>query len=220
MSEADHKAERRNRVLDELSELSLAVARDLQARVLAAEEPEAAARLAHAFQGAARSVRQCLALEARLSRDVQREAREDAAAQADVTAARLEAHRARVKATVERMVWTEIEGPEAQDRADALDDLLVEDSLAEGFLDEPMAAHVARLRHDLGLAEAKTPDAPVPQPRRGLYHKPRPGRPWRSRRPPIDFSDIFGDDDEDDEEEPAIGDAPPISFEEDWRSSA
>src|SRR5215218_9053697 len=68
--------ERQDRILGELSELGLALARDLQARALAAETVAEAADLGLAFQRVALSVRQALALEAKLERDRQAAERE------------------------------------------------------------------------------------------------------------------------------------------------
>ncbi|HVI34393.1 hypothetical protein [Phenylobacterium sp.] len=67
--------DRHGRILAELAGLSLELARDLQARALAAESAEDAAKLAAAFHRTARCVRQCLALEAKLVHDLAREAR-------------------------------------------------------------------------------------------------------------------------------------------------
>jgi hypothetical protein len=70
-------AERHGRILSELAELALSLARDLRKRTVAADTPEAVADLGLAFQRIARSVGQTVALEAKLERDRDRVARED-----------------------------------------------------------------------------------------------------------------------------------------------
>jgi hypothetical protein len=55
---------------------------------------------------------------------------------------------------VQRLVWTEHEGDEAEVLIDHLDDLLAEDALDDAFADEDFDAQVERLRDDLGLAMA------------------------------------------------------------------
>lgn len=103
--------ERHARMLGRLAELGMAVAEDMAARALAAETPEQAASLSAGFHRISRSVRQSLALEARLFRDARRQrdaaetaARAEAAASATRTRA---ANLAEVRARVERLVWTE-----------------------------------------------------------------------------------------------------------------
>src|SRR5437588_328968 len=60
------------RITGRLAELGMALAEDLQAAALAAEEPAQKAALADGFHKLSRSVRQSLALEARLAREAQR----------------------------------------------------------------------------------------------------------------------------------------------------
>src|SRR5690349_3387401 len=118
MSTSPDMAERHGRVLAELSELGLGLARDLQARALAAEDVKTAADLGLAFHRIARSVRQTLALEARLERDRERAAREAAQAAAEAAAAeprrtpRVARRLVEVRAAVERVICAETEGEE------------------------------------------------------------------------------------------------------------
>ncbi|WP_374468393.1 hypothetical protein [Phenylobacterium sp.] len=79
--------DRHGRILAELAGLSLALARDLQARAMAAETTEEAARLAMAFQRVSRGLRQTLALELKVIRYRDALAREAAQAEARAQAA-------------------------------------------------------------------------------------------------------------------------------------
>jgi hypothetical protein len=82
--------------------------------------------------------------------------------------------RSQVRLAVERAIWTEAEGLEAERLLDDLDDVLEEAALADGFLDGPVEAVIARIRDDLGLAASPTgeeadgeagdrPDSPDPR---------------------------------------------------------
>lgn len=150
-------AARHTRILTELSGLGLTLARDLQARALAAADVKTASDLALAFHRASRSVRQTMALEARLERDRDRQhadARAAAMREADVLR---KARKARVRVAVERLIWTEAEDDEAERLLEDLDALLDLAALAPDFLEGSMETHIARIRHDLGIA-AEAPD--------------------------------------------------------------
>jgi hypothetical protein len=161
MADEEHMTERHGRVLAELTELGLELARDLQARGLAAEDAKAAADLSLAFHRVARSVRQTVALEARLERDRQRLAREARSDLQRETRARVQQRKAQLGAAVRREIWTEAEGEEAERLLDDLDDWLDEESLADGFAVAPIEAHIERIRADLGLPP---PPPPPPEP--------------------------------------------------------
>ncbi|THD76256.1 MAG: hypothetical protein E7812_16900, partial [Phenylobacterium sp.] len=112
-------AERRLAILGELSELGLSLARDLHSAALAAEDIAEKAKLAEAFHRTSRSVRQSLALHARLVRDDTRQDREAVAQAARETDARVSRRKAQVKAAVERLIWTEHEASDAEPLLDA-----------------------------------------------------------------------------------------------------
>ena len=82
---AAEMAEKHARILGELAEFGLNLARKLHDQAMAAETPQETAELARAFHSVSRSVRQTLALEARLARDAGRQDLEDRA-QAERTA--------------------------------------------------------------------------------------------------------------------------------------
>ncbi|MDB5419796.1 MAG: hypothetical protein JWP50_3215, partial [Phenylobacterium sp.] len=130
MSDRAEMTERHGRILAELAELGLGSARDLQQRQLAAETPKDAAVLASALHRISRSVRQCLALEARLERDARRQEIEDRDDVRAETERRVGKRRDRIKAAVERLVWTEYEDSEANVLVDDLDMLLDQEELS------------------------------------------------------------------------------------------
>ncbi len=77
MADAVEMTERHGKVLADLAEIGMTIAREVQGQVLAAETPEEKAKAAAAFPPVARAVRQCVALEAKLQRDLARQDRED-----------------------------------------------------------------------------------------------------------------------------------------------
>jgi hypothetical protein len=148
--------------LAELTQVGMTLVRDLQARALAAESAADAADIALAFQRVSRSVRQSIALKARLERDRHRQAREDLADAALATGKAVERRRTRIRLAVERAIWDEAEGEEAERLLDDLDDALETAVLDDDFTLTPVAAQIDALRADLGLSapgEAAGPDA-------------------------------------------------------------
>jgi hypothetical protein len=119
--------DRHGRILAELAGLSLMLCRDLQARALAAETTEEAAKLARAFQTTARGLRQTLALDLKVIRyrdEVAKElAKAEAARAADAErplSVRAPDHfrrRDTVATQVERLIYSETEGEELDDAA-------------------------------------------------------------------------------------------------------
>jgi hypothetical protein len=150
-------AERHGRVLARLSELDLAQAEQLHVQALAAEDPKTSAELGLTFHRLARSVRQSIALEARLVRDAARAEREAAleaerlrkAAPRD--SVRILQRKAAVQAAVERIIWDEREGEEAETLVDLLEERLEIAALSDDFGLEALEAQVARVCADFGL---------------------------------------------------------------------
>jgi len=151
MSDLDAMAERHNALLQELAGLGMTVARELGQRVAAAETVEAAEGLALAFHRVSRSVRQTLALEAKLARDLRAIARDDHAQSEALTRRRVQQRQARVRAALARDLWTEYEEDEAERLNEILFERLEEAALDDAFLQGPVEACIARLRADLGL---------------------------------------------------------------------
>ena len=152
MATPAEKIERQDRILAELSELGLELARDLQARALAADDVVVAADLGRAFHSVSRSVRQTLALDAKLDRDRQRQDREDRIDAVRAHQARRDRRRDQVRAAVERCVWNEADGSEAERLLADLDDYLDADDLTDHLPDETLDAHIARICAGLGVS--------------------------------------------------------------------
>lgn len=192
MSDATEMAERHGRVLAELSELALSLARHLHERALSAEAPEEAARLGGAFHAVSRSARQSLALEARLERDRRRRDQEDRAEAAREARVRVHTRRAQLRAAVERLIWTESEGEEAERLLDDLDDFLDETALYDDFTETPVEAHIQRIGAELGLfpprhpgrseAGSRSPGPAHGPPRSGLGAGLDDDQGWNDRR--------------------------------------
>lgn len=144
--------ERHARGLAELTELGLSLARDLHACALAEPDPRTKAETALAFHRVSRSVRQSMALEGRLKRDLARQDQEARAEAVRAAVTQVRTRKAQVRAAVERLIWTEAENDEEAERLiDELGEHLEEAALHQGFADDPVEVHIARLRADLGL---------------------------------------------------------------------
>ena len=179
MSSPESMAERHGRVLERLSELGLSLAETAHEKALAAETPAELRDMALTFHRISRSVRQSLALEAKLVREglqaerVQRAADDQARDIAQLEAARrVRDRKESVTAELNPLIWTEAD--EDEDEADALfcdlKDLLEQAADEPGFLETPIDTLVARLAADLRLgAEAppypgEGPGAPIAPP--------------------------------------------------------
>jgi hypothetical protein len=147
MNSAPEMAERHGRVLTELAELGLGLARRLAARAEASQDDAAAEALALAFHRVSRSVRLTLALESRLAGERRQGLREDRV----LTARAVEARKDQVRAALTRAVQAERETDDAERLLDELDERLDEDALFDRFLAGPVEACIARIRADLGL---------------------------------------------------------------------
>jgi hypothetical protein len=158
MSDAAETTERHALMLGELAELGLALARDLQGRALGAADVGEAADAARAFHAVARTVRQSLALEARLRRELKRETREDGVHRAKADFSARERRGDQVRAAVTRLAWTEAEGDDVDDILEGLDEVLDNEALGEDFLRADTGVLVARIARRLGL------DVPEPDP--------------------------------------------------------
>jgi hypothetical protein len=151
MASGEQTTERQDRILAELSELGLVLARDLQARALQAEDAKTAADLSLAFHRISRSIRQTLALEAKLERDRQRQEREVRSDLAREAQGQVQKRWSQLSATVQREIWTEAEGDEAEHLLNDLDDWLEVEALSDDFALAPIETQIERIRQDLGL---------------------------------------------------------------------
>jgi hypothetical protein len=147
------------RRLDELSELGMAMSRDFHGRCLAVGDAGEAADLALGFQRSSRSVRQGIALKAKLLRDRVRFGREDQAHAVRETEGRMLVRKAQVRLSVERAVWNEADGPEAERLIDELDDILEAETFNDEFVQGLVHTHIARICEELGVTPPAASDA-------------------------------------------------------------
>jgi len=162
MAETANTIERADLILDELARLGLQLARDLAQQAGAAKDADQTARLAMAFHHVSRSVRQSLALQARLARETRRGARE-AREDAERGDKALRARRAtQVRSGVRRAIWAEAAEYEHVTLLSRLELALLSDSADDGFLDGPVERHIARLCRTLGIKPAAAPPGPPP----------------------------------------------------------
>jgi hypothetical protein len=153
----------RMKMLGELAEMGLVLARDLQQAALVAEDSDEKVRLAEGFHRVGRGVRQSLALHAKFERDGHAAARERAAEVVRLDDARRSRRKSDVKAVVERLVWTEHENlDDPEDLLEQMDRFLDVDADAEGFLDRDPDEVIAELCKVLNL-----PSPPTPSPSSG-----------------------------------------------------
>jgi hypothetical protein len=134
-----------------------------------------AADLALGFQRSSRSVRQTIALKAKLLRDRVRFGREDKTHEGREIEHRIMVRKAQVRLSVERCVWNEADGPEAERLLGELDDILEAETFSDDFVQGPVQTHIARICAELGVTPP-TPTALVdPQ-----EAQADPPPPWRS----------------------------------------
>ena len=144
-------------MLARLAVCDLSAAERVHGRLMAAEEASEVAELGRTYQRLARSLRQTLALKARLkrereaaARDVLKDATKDAPAPSGGVAV---ARRLReVRQAVTRVIWNEAEREEAPDYEDSLGELLNDECLRGGVCVETLDDHVARICLELGLS--------------------------------------------------------------------
>ena len=156
--------ERHRQALTELAELGLSLARKIHAQAETVEDVEQAAELSLAFHRVSRSVRQTVALEAKLERDGQHFANQNtpigdrikkpgviSKALTSLDGDALREHATKMRSAVERMV------AECLDKEDA--DWLMEDidyqlaTLDPAIMDVPVEAYVAKLRREFDIPE-------------------------------------------------------------------
>jgi hypothetical protein len=160
MHDAVEMAERHGRMLGRLSELGMSLAEGVHAQAaiaMEAADPKAVADLSLTFHRISRSVRQSIALEARLVRDLARAEREAAAEAEHKRTAILRdpvamvRRKAAVQEAIEKIIWTEREGEAAEELLDRLETRLAPGSVDDDICLEPLETHIARLCADLGL---------------------------------------------------------------------
>jgi hypothetical protein len=171
---------RDEQMLAEIAERDFALACRIHDEVMVAERAEVP-EMARAYQRATRSLRQTLALKARLPMD-QDDRRHKAEARAESEkAARIHKKKAQVSTPLERAIWDEHEDDDSTEQAiRRLDELLNEAALLDGFLDEPVEQIIRRLAEKLGY-HADHPrrrrsdhSSAAPRPRRHQLTPPSP----------------------------------------------
>ena len=197
MSDPTPSAERREQMLGLLAEKALALACAVQQRALEAESSEEMAQLSQAFVRLGRSVRQCIALHARLEKD--RVGGEHAAAQTRVQdhALAVRQRKRELQDGVEAVLCADWDPEIEEDNGESfhligslrerLDDL----SEAEGFLDIDPDQLIARLCEDLCVEAARADAVLAPHKTAASPAPPTPsGRPngHNPEPPPADTS--------------------------------
>jgi len=157
MSTPPDMADRHARILARLTELGLALAERTFEDAQAAETPAERIEAVKAFHAVSRSVRQCVALEARLVRQQALDAREAERAQVAPRkpgGAEISKRITAVRDAVTRVIWHEAED---DDTAAWLEEGLDEDIALgchrDDFCAEPLDDHIARLCLAMGLPE-------------------------------------------------------------------
>jgi transcription initiation factor TFIIIB Brf1 subunit/transcription initiation factor TFIIB len=154
MSEAT-TPDRDDQMLARLAEFDLAAAERVHGRLMAAEEVSELAELGRTYQRIARSLRQTLALKAKLKRDREAAASKPAPDPKPPGGVAVARRLQELRTAVTRVIWTEAERQEDSDFADfleeGLEDGLTTEMLSDRFCDETLDDHVARFCLKLGL---------------------------------------------------------------------
>ena len=143
MSEPIEAPWRHDLILNEIAGLCLNVALDLSRCAEDECNPERKVKLAGALHQMCRSIRQTLALQARLARHVRREGHK-----------RTETRKARVRAGLKQLIWTEYEPAETSELEARLERLL--DAEPETLARGSVEAHIQRLGKLLGITQIQT----------------------------------------------------------------
>jgi hypothetical protein len=178
MSDAAHTLSREEEMLARLAELDLAAAEKAHARYMAAEESSEIAELGRTYQQMSRSLRQTLALKAKLARDresaaVNRPPRREAPLDHEDLRFVSPQHRARIEqAAAAARPYVERERPDY----DEFDDIEIFDVLLDlaeepDFLDLPIETLVARVLEAMCDIPSSSP---LSEPPPGKGHPPEP----------------------------------------------
>ena len=134
---------RHDLILNEIAGLCLNVARDLSRCAEDECNPERKVKLAGALHQMCRSIRQTLALQARLARQMRRDDQ-----------ARAKTRKARVRAGVKQLIWTEHEPADTAELEARLERIL--DAEPETLARGSVEAHIQRLGKLLGVSLPQT----------------------------------------------------------------
>jgi hypothetical protein len=152
MSSLADMTERHAAMLARLADAAERVAMKHAERALTCDDPKIEASATAAFHRAARSARQCAALEAKLRRDAEQTGRDSLAREARELTFQVHHRRSQIGAATEHLIRNETASEaDAERLCDELDDLLDIEALTEGFLTEHLPAQVTRLCKALGI---------------------------------------------------------------------
>ncbi|HEV7383399.1 MAG TPA: hypothetical protein VGN89_00870 [Phenylobacterium sp.] len=136
-------------MLARLAACDLSAAERVHGRLMAAEAASEVAELGRTYQRLARSLRQTLALKAKLKREREAAPKEPPGPPGGVAVAR---RLRELRQAVTRVIWNEAEREDAPDYEDSLDELLTDECLRGSFCVETLDDHVARTCLELGLS--------------------------------------------------------------------
>jgi len=148
--------DRDEEMLARLAEFDLAAAERVHGRLMAAEAAGEIAELGRTYQRIARSLRQTLALKAKLKRERETQANAGPSTSPPnsppggvAVARRLR----EVRGAARRVIWNEAEDADHATLLDEeLEELLTQEMLGDSFCAEPLDDHVARTCLELGLS--------------------------------------------------------------------
>jgi len=137
-------------MLARLAACDLSAAERVHSRLMAAEEASDIAELGRTYQRIARSLRQTLALKAKLKREREASAKDAPPVKPSGVAV---ARRIRdLRQAVTRIIWSEVERDETPDYEEALEELITDELRLDSFIAEPLDDHVARVCLALDLS--------------------------------------------------------------------
>lgn len=157
--------------LERLAELDLALAERVHACAMAATDTAEIVDLGRTYQRVARSLRQTLALKAKLVRDAAQDGRAAQPARDRDRDPAVIQRKQEAREAVQRLIWTEAERDEHHDLLENLEFYLAFESREPGFVEGDLRALVVRLCGWLELSQP--PEPPVPAP------ADAPPEPWR-----------------------------------------
>ena len=162
-------AEKHARILGEVAEFGLNLARKLHDQAMAAEDPAVTADLAKAFHAVSRTLRQTLLLEARVAREAAGMAEDGRKVEESRVDAAVSRRFQQISQTLDQVIVATYDHEDDGQRVyEEAMERLYEDSLSPDFLDLPIKDQIDRLCAEFGLPP---PERPVERPAE------RPGDP-------------------------------------------
>lgn len=147
-------SDRAQQMLARLAELDMAAVERAHERYMAAQDGPEAAEAGRTYQRMSRSLRQTLALSAKLKREREADLRTAVGAPSPKIGGHAVARRIDdLRAAAHRLAWNEAEGEEElyDWRAEDIETVITQEMLKAGFGAEPLDDHVARVALTLGF---------------------------------------------------------------------